>query len=52
MPEEWRGLRDAELSKVTDINDCIFVHASGFIGGAKSYSSVIEMAKKALLKLC
>ncbi len=52
LPEEWRGLRDAELSKVADISDCIFVHASGFIGGAKSYASVIEMAKKSLLKLC
>jgi uncharacterized UPF0160 family protein len=37
LPEEWRGLRDDELSKVTGIDDCIFVHASGFIGGKSSH---------------
>ena len=33
LPEPWRGLRDEELSKVSGIDGCIFVHASGFIGG-------------------
>lgn len=33
LPEAWRGLRDEELSKVSGIEGCIFVHASGFIGG-------------------
>ncbi|KAG6381196.1 GAMM1 protein [Boletus reticuloceps] len=33
LPEEWRGHRDDYLSKLTGIDGCIFVHASGFIGG-------------------
>lgn len=33
LPEAWRGVRDDELSKLSDIDGCIFVHASGFIGG-------------------
>ena len=33
LPEAWRGLRDAELSKVSGIDGGVFVHASGFIGG-------------------
>lgn len=37
LPEEWRGHRDANLSKLTGIDDCIFVHASGFIGGMFPY---------------
>ncbi|KAG6870680.1 hypothetical protein C0992_012679, partial [Termitomyces sp. T32_za158] len=32
LPEEWRGLRDEELSKVSGIPGGIFIHASGFIG--------------------
>jgi len=48
LPEPWRGIRDEELSKLTGIDGCIFVHASGFIGGAKSYDSVLQMASLAL----
>jgi uncharacterized UPF0160 family protein len=33
LPEQWRGLRDEELSTKSGIPDCIFIHASGFIGG-------------------
>jgi len=33
LPEEWRGLRDEELSRSSGIEGCIFIHASGFIGG-------------------
>lgn len=33
LPEEWCGLRDQELSEKAGIPGCIFVHASGFIGG-------------------
>jgi uncharacterized UPF0160 family protein len=33
LPEAWRGLRDAELSEASGVPDCVFVHASGFIGG-------------------
>lgn len=33
LPEAWRGLRDDALSGVADVPGCVFVHASGFIGG-------------------
>lgn len=33
LPEEWRGLRDEELSRASGIDGSIFIHASGFIGG-------------------
>ena len=35
LPEAWRGLRDEELSKASGIEGGIFIHASGFIGGAQ-----------------
>lgn len=48
MPELWRGVRDEELSKLTNIPGCIFVHAAGFIGGANTREAVLELAKKSL----
>ena len=48
LKTSWRGLRDKELSEASGIPDCIFVHASGFIGGAKSRESVMEMALQSL----
>lgn len=48
LPEKWRGLRDEKLSEVSGIQDCIFVHNTGFIGGNKTLEGAIEMAKKAL----
>jgi len=48
LPSDWCGLRDAELSEKANINDCIFVHASGFIGGATTKHAAIEMAVNAL----
>ncbi|TFK30468.1 GAMM1 protein [Coprinopsis marcescibilis] len=48
LPEAWRGIRDDELSKLTGIDGCIFVHASGFIGGNKTKEGALSMAKKAL----
>ena len=44
MPEPWRGVRDDALSGITGIPGCVFVHASGFIGGATSYDSALKMA--------
>jgi len=49
LPETWRGLRDEKLSKLANIDKCIFVHASGFIGGNDTFEGVLEMAKKSLL---
>lgn len=36
LKEDWRGLRDKELNQVSGFDDAIFVHMTGFIGGAKS----------------
>ncbi|VVT43549.1 uncharacterized protein SAPINGB_P000036 [Magnusiomyces paraingens] len=48
LPEAWRGVRDEALSKVTGIDGCVFVHASGFIGGNKTKEGAVAMVKKAL----
>jgi uncharacterized UPF0160 family protein len=48
LPESWRGRRDAELSEISKIPGCIFVHASGFIGGNKTRDGALEMTKMAL----
>ncbi|XP_019646839.1 PREDICTED: UPF0160 protein MYG1, mitochondrial-like [Branchiostoma belcheri] len=48
LPEAWRGVRDEELSKLSGIDGCIFVHASGFIGGNKTKEGALLMAQKAL----
>ena len=47
LPEEWRGLRDEELSVKSGIPNCIFVHATGFIGGNKTKEGALQMAKRA-----
>ncbi|CAD5112377.1 DgyrCDS1600 [Dimorphilus gyrociliatus] len=44
LHQDWRGLRDDVLSQVSGIDSCIFVHASGFIGGNKTYEGAIKMA--------
>jgi len=48
MPDAWKGLRDEELSKVAGIDGCVFVHASGFIGGNVTEEGVKQMAAKAV----
>jgi uncharacterized UPF0160 family protein len=48
LPEPWRGFRDEDLSRISGIDGCIFVHASGFIGGNKTKDGAMEMAKRAL----
>ncbi|KAM4044394.1 MYG1 exonuclease [Anomaloglossus baeobatrachus] len=48
LPEDWRGLRADDLSSVSGIPGCIFVHASGFIGGNETQEGALEMARKAL----
>jgi len=50
LPEELRGLRDEVLSEKSGIEGCIFIHAAGFIGGAKSKESVIKLAQLSLEK--
>eukprot|EP00127_Corallochytrium_limacisporum_P005395 Clim_evm7s204 gene=Clim_evmTU7s204 len=48
LPEAWRGLRDADLSEVSGIDGCVFVHAAGFIGGNQTFDGALSMAIKAL----
>jgi uncharacterized UPF0160 family protein len=48
LPDAWKGLRDEELSKVSGIDGCVFVHASGFIGGNKTQEGALDMARKAV----
>ncbi|XP_022909703.2 MYG1 protein C27H6.8 [Onthophagus taurus] len=40
---DWRGLRDEQLSKVANIDGCIFVHSSGFIGGNNTEDGALKM---------
>jgi len=48
LPETWRGARDEELDGISGIPGSVFVHASGFIGGNKTFEGALAMAKKAL----
>lgn len=48
LTEAWRGVRDDELSKLSGIDGCIFVHAAGFIGGNKTFEGALQMAKKSV----
>ena len=49
LRQEWCGFRDDELSQISGIPGCIFVHANGFIGGNRSKEGALEMAQKTLL---
>jgi len=44
----FKGLRDDELSKAAGISDGVFVHMTGFIGGARSKESALKLAKMSL----
>ena len=46
MPDAWKGVRDEELSTVSGVPGGVFVHASGFIGGNKTFDGVLAMARK------
>ena len=48
LPAIWCGVRDEELSALTNIEGCIFVHNNGFIGGAKTHAGALAMAVAAL----
>ncbi|EPQ27687.1 uncharacterized protein PFL1_04825 [Pseudozyma flocculosa PF-1] len=48
LPEQWRGIRDQQLSDLTGIPGCIFVHQSGFIGGNATKDGALRMARDAL----
>ncbi|KJR84612.1 MYG1 protein [Sporothrix schenckii 1099-18] len=51
LPEAWRGHRDDALDKILDgavAPGAVFVHASGFIGGHRTFEGALQMAKKSL----
>lgn len=48
LKEDWRGVRDAELSTKSGIPGCVFCHASGFIGGNETREGALEMARQSL----
>ena len=48
LPQNWRGVRDEDLAKITKIKGSRFVHAAGFIGGNTYYEGALEMARVAL----
>eukprot|EP01112_Ceratiomyxa_fruticulosa_P000449 TRINITY_DN1040_c0_g1_i1.p1 TRINITY_DN1040_c0_g1~~TRINITY_DN1040_c0_g1_i1.p1 ORF type:complete len:331 (-),score=63.21 TRINITY_DN1040_c0_g1_i1:161-1153(-) len=48
LHKAWRGRRDEELSKISEIDGCVFVHATGFIGGNLTYEGALQMALKTL----
>ncbi len=47
LPEEWRGLRDEDLQKVTGVKSARFCHNSGFICSADDFEDTVRLAKKA-----
>lgn len=51
LPEQWRGLRDEQLSEKSGIPDCVFVHRAGFIGGNKTFQGAMQMASKSIVWL-
>ena len=48
LPEAWCGIRNSQLSELSGIPGCVFVHASGFIGGNQTYRGALQMAVRAL----
>lgn len=54
LPEQWCGLRDEKLSAKVGLEGCIFIHATGFIGGHHTKEGALHLAREVslLLKLC
>lgn len=48
LHDDWRGVRDDELAKISGIPTAYFVHMSGFIGGARTLEDAKEMALKSM----
>ncbi|OTF80925.1 UPF0160 protein MYG1, mitochondrial-like protein [Euroglyphus maynei] len=48
LKAEWRGLSSAEICRLSNINDCVFVHSTGFIGGNKTIDGALQMARESL----
>lgn len=48
FPEEWHGLRDEKLKKVSGVETAVFCHAAGFFAVAKTKEDAITLAEKAV----
>jgi len=48
ISKAYCGQRTEELNKLVGRNDCEFVHAAGFIGGAWSLETVVKIAEDSL----
>ncbi|XP_030764091.1 UPF0160 protein [Sitophilus oryzae] len=48
LHKNWLGVRDEELSTVAGIENCIFCHSTGFIGGNKTKEGALQMAIQSL----
>ncbi len=45
FPESWRGLRDADLEKVTGVEGAYFCHRSGFFVAAHTKEAVLALGR-------
>jgi len=48
LPEEWAGLRDEELVRVTGVEDAVFCHRARFMAVAKSKEGALKLAQMAV----
>lgn len=44
LHKDWRGLSAEKIAKLSGVDDAVFCHATGFVGGAKSRDGVLKMA--------
>lgn len=49
LKKEWCGLRDQELSRTSEIDGCIFVHASGFMGINRTLEGALKMCEDSIV---
>jgi len=50
FPQNWAGLREEELQKITTVADAVFCHKGLFMAVAKTREGAIALAQKALLE--
>jgi len=49
LPAEWRGKNGEALAEVSGVPDAVFVHNTGFIGGAGTYEGALALAEYSLM---
>jgi uncharacterized UPF0160 family protein len=50
FPQDWAGLRDDVLAKVTGVPGALFCHRDVFMCVGKTKTDVLKLAEKALYK--